>query len=105
MMKRSGQGQRGAAGEKVLGTGQDTTTRSRLFSVGNRLWKAPLRNKGGDRMGETFHKRPKLWHQSPSLCGSEQVIISMAEPLAALGKGVHTGQGTCELGFWPQLHS
>lgn len=34
---------------------------------------------------ETFHKRPKLWHQSPSLRGSEQVIISMAEPLAAPG--------------------
>ena len=84
--KGTGQCQGGATGDKVLGRGQETgVIRADYF-----LWEADCRKlqeiTGGGTGYETFHKRPKLWHQSPSLRGSEQVIISMAEPLAAPGR-------------------
>ena len=99
--KGKGQDQSGAAGEKVLGRGQETgVNHSRLFSVGSRLRKAP-RNQGRghglwDISQETQTLAPKSFHAWVRAGYTQQ-----GWALGSLGKGVHVGLGTCELGSGP----
>lgn len=75
-------GRLGLAGRsrEVLGRGQETVcfTQSRIL-----LWEPQW---GGRTDDGTFHGRPKPWPQSTLVRGSQQVVSSVAEHRAALGR-------------------